>query len=681
MRRRRASLVAAAVLGVALLGATVGEALAEPGPIQLVSSNGIEQADSAEEPALSADGRFVAFIASIGGEAGVFRKNLVTGELATVYGTDPSAFEAGYEPAISADGRYVSFTTPEPLDPDDDTQPHTSDVYVADMATTPPTYELASTVTGHCEPLATTSPHTPCGLTYEGNAGAVATGRVSLSASGRELVFVTRAASNLTEPAVTSGTLPTPALQVAVRNLETDETTLISSALDPVTGQPEPDTPVEGGAVAATVGIRLPPGASISGDGSTVAWLGRHLRAQVQLPAPEAEEIALHEDGAEGYDEPLWRRVPGPADQLPPTRRIVNGLLFPAMVSGANAEGRAEACRSAFGWNLGAGQAVPVLSSDGDRVALVGQPDGYANAFVAETAGPSAGTVRRLTETSPLPLGDPCQEGDQAFAAVAAEIKAIAISPVGDRIAFTTQRQRFQLSPPNLVTPPPTSVGAEELYLLDLGTLTLERLTHGATLSEPSRKEEPNQPGTNSVSFDGSGETLAFASGAYNLVPADGNGFGNGAAGALGTDVFVVSDPRSTSSAGTTRISRPPAAIRPQARWELTARVSSRPDGSVRVAVGVPGAGRLGAAARTIPAKGSSARKVAAARRHAQLASVLVFVLHPAPGLLGRVRAPGGLETTLRLRFAGTGGKPLTDILSVRFRCHRGGKHKKDHAK
>ncbi len=671
MSARVLSGVVAAVLASALLGATASGTQAQPGPIQLVSSNGVEQADYAEAPALSANGRFVAFVAQIDGQVGVFRKDLVTGELATVDAVDPSA----REPSISAEGRYISFTTREPLDPNDDTQPQTSDVYVADMATTPPTYELASTVVGECDPLEAIEPHTPCGLTYEADAGAEATGRVSLSANGREVVFVTKTASDLTEPGKPNERTPTPPLQVAVRNLESDETTLISAALDPVTDRPKPNTPVPGRAVMGERPFR--PEAAISADGSTVAWLGAHLQAQVQVAEPEAEEISRQGDGSGVYDEPLWRRVPGPGDQLPPTRRIVDGQDFPAMVSGASRTG----CQQEVsGWNLGLGeegapvQAVPVLSSDGDRVALVGQPDGYANAFVVEMAGASAGIVRRLTETSPLPQGQPCQEVESTFNATAAQIRTIAMSPSGDRIAFTTKRQRFQLSPPNLVTPPPISIGVQELYLVDLGTLTMERLTHGTSLSEPSLIEEPGQRGTNSVSLDTNGEELAFASAAYNLVRDDGNGEGNGnsfGAGA-GTDVFVVGDPRATAAPGTTRISSPPLPLRPRPRWELTARVSSRPDGSVRVAVGVPGAGRLAAVARTIPEKGGRVRRVAVARHHARLASVLVFILRAGRRFGPRVHSPGGLEATLRLHFAGKEGKPLTDTLGVRFRFHRG---------
>jgi hypothetical protein len=539
------------------------------------------------------------------------------------------------------------------------------------MATTPPTYELATAVDG-CDPL-DPEPHTACGLTYEGVSGSVATGRLSLSADGREVVFVTRTASNLTEPAVTSAPFPTPPLQVAVRNLATDETTLVSTALGSTGG----DTPVEGGAVMSNG--QLKPAASLSADGSTVAWLGQHVPAQVQLDPGEAASIAGVEATNEGYDEPLVRRISGPVPGVdPPTRRVVTGRDFPEMISGANLTA-ASSCLTTSGWNLGSGQAVPALSADGDQVALIGQPNGYTDAFVVDVGGPTA-AVRRLTSSPPLPLNEACKATQSEFIASNAEIKTIAIAPDGERIAFTTRRQRFTLSPPNLVTPAAIGFGVEELYLVDRGAASLERLTHGTTVTEPSLVEQIGQPGAQSVSFDASGETLAFSSAAYNLVPADGNGAGNGQQFLpSGTDVFLISDPRAIQAPGTTRISSPPPAIRPRGRWALTAHASSRPDGSLRIAVGVPGAGKLAAVARTKTAPGGHVRKVAAARRKARLASVLIFILHPARGFRGQVHAKGGLEATLRLHFVGKGGEPLTATFDVRFRFSRDGK--KGHGK
>src|SRR5262249_1829730 len=148
-------------------------------------------------------------------------------------------------PSISADGRYVSFTTRAALDPVDDTQPNSEDVYVADMAVTPPTYELASALDGSAQAMSGSSTAAP---------------RVALSGDGRKLAFLNSADGG----------------QIYLRDLDTDQTTLVSVARDPVTGAMEPGVPVPGGGVMNAFA-----GAALSADGSTVAWVGAHLPAQV----------------------------------------------------------------------------------------------------------------------------------------------------------------------------------------------------------------------------------------------------------------------------------------------------------------------------------------------------------------------------------------------------------------
>ncbi len=102
------------------------------GSISLVSAGAVagtsndEQADHAGDSAISGDGRYVAFDGSFGGRTGVFRRDLVTGEVALVAGGDATM------PSISEDGRYVSFTTTARLDEQNDTDA-APDVYVRDM--------------------------------------------------------------------------------------------------------------------------------------------------------------------------------------------------------------------------------------------------------------------------------------------------------------------------------------------------------------------------------------------------------------------------------------------------------------------------------------------------------------------------------------------------------------------
>ena len=92
---------------------TASTARAEFGPVQLVSKSAVEQAAEAVDPAISADGRYVAFAGQLGGREGVFRKDLQTGAVAVVVtfeGTPVHSAAMSANPSISGDGRYVAFT-------------------------------------------------------------------------------------------------------------------------------------------------------------------------------------------------------------------------------------------------------------------------------------------------------------------------------------------------------------------------------------------------------------------------------------------------------------------------------------------------------------------------------------------------------------------------------------------
>ena len=174
------------------------------------------------------------------------------------------------------------------------------------------------------------------GLTYEYGAspaseekqyGSAAVGRSAISANGNEVAFVTTAVSNLVAP-------HTPALQVAVRYLDEDRTVLVSRCFE-CTNTDEPVSVQEGektyGALypgsASKFGFRPPPangeweddpppGASISADGSTVAWMGEDIGRQAPM-LPDETPVAL-------YTEPLWRRI---ADGIGNPHRARDGRL------------------------------------------------------------------------------------------------------------------------------------------------------------------------------------------------------------------------------------------------------------------------------------------------------------------------------------------------------------------
>ena len=129
--KRALAVIACAVLAPLCTGGApaLGDVF---GPISLVSQGSVpgasfvQQANSANDVAVSANGRYVAFDGSFAGHSGVFRRDLLSGEVASVAEGDAAL------PSISADGRYVSFTTTARLDAEND---HNAapDVYVRDM--------------------------------------------------------------------------------------------------------------------------------------------------------------------------------------------------------------------------------------------------------------------------------------------------------------------------------------------------------------------------------------------------------------------------------------------------------------------------------------------------------------------------------------------------------------------
>jgi hypothetical protein len=100
----------AAALAAGALGAA--PAAGEFGPIELQSVGPLDQADSATEPAISANGEYLAFQGSLDGVRGVFRKDLRDGQIELVaggsaYDPAPGSPADASAPSISAEGRYV----------------------------------------------------------------------------------------------------------------------------------------------------------------------------------------------------------------------------------------------------------------------------------------------------------------------------------------------------------------------------------------------------------------------------------------------------------------------------------------------------------------------------------------------------------------------------------------------
>jgi WD40 repeat protein len=723
------------------------------GPLSLVSEGTVrggapQQAEYAHDAAISADGRYVAFDGAVGGITGVWRRDLASGAIEAVAGGDAEL------PSISANGRYISFTTTAQLVPADETTG--PNVWVRDMEAGPeePAYRLVSAVDGSSRGLTYAYGSSPA-LEAQ-TRGAVAAGRSAISADGQQVAFVTTAVSNLVaDPQLEAeeearGETPkphTPALQVAVRNLQTQATTLVSGEYEPASATTAADKPVStvlagesfGAVYAGAPGFRPPPaygewgtnpppGASISADGTTVAWMGEDVGRQVRMLAGEAPGPL--------YTEPLWRRI-APGAQTA-TMRVTGGSDPGDPACAASGETAvsastppADPCLGPFVVNpesagaqstgiwpvregAGAfGDFVPRLSADGWRVAFlsgalpVALGENFGNHLQGEpadlyVADMHPGLTRRQALTPLTELA-----GAESLADVE-PINEFDISPDGSQVAFTTRRTQFPLGFPAFVSAPAAEPGMSELFDADLGDGTLTRVTHGY---EGGPSEQPHPPkrrgeedaygnqysaGAQSPSFSADGALIAFSSTASNLVFGDGN---TPPAGPLdGSDAFLVSR-QITGALPTPQYISPAPQTSTEPAWTLGVTASSRPDGSVLLYIAVPGAGVLRATSRSsvVVSTARSARRArhassrAAHARYAgkrkprvkvasrTVASASSVVAAPGGELvtlvlrLGKRYAPlasrgGGLAGTVGVSFAASGQPLLRQAVEVTFK-------------
>jgi hypothetical protein len=704
------------------------------GTISLLSASPFGQAEFAHDPALSEAGNYIVFDGSVAGVKGVWRREARPGAmLEQVAGGDATL------PSVSADGRYVSFTTNEgaSLPALTNGQIQTGEprleapsVYVRDMSLAPSqpgAFTLVSAKNHSSQSLSYEFPGAdPEQLEVdESRYGATAAGRSAITADGRTVAFVTTAWSDLAGPG-------TPPMQVAVRHLDTEETKLVSvrydpqtgrAAVDPSTGEPEPVPEEEGqyGAVwtkgrppqfSAHDGVVVEPytapqlaGASISADGSAVAWMGGQVEEQARMLS--GEQTGEYKR----YAEPLWRRISG--EPLEPTRRVTGGSEpeSPACVASGETKlpatpAAADPCQGPFATQLSAGLGlwngaeettdfVPRLSRDGDQVAFIataplvsseggfGLGGGGLNSDVYwtdMTAPTKTSGLRRLTEFA---------SAETSRVATNGNISDVGISPDGSQVAFTTMRTVFPLGEPAFISTPAAVPGLAELYDADLSNETLTRVTHGyeggtAEHPEVERGDEDRYAheadGALSPSFDESGNLLAFSSTAANLVFGDGNTPPSGLTGVDGADAFLV--PRIIFSPEPTPqvISPAPANPAPVPAWRLQASASSLADGAVQIRAEVPGTGELTVSASS-PLPAASARRgvrrtvkrvVARAARTAGSSTDLVtFELKLSGHYRPFASRTRGLPATITLAFAAAGHPTLRKTLPVRFVRHR----------
>jgi hypothetical protein len=601
------------------------------------------QADLASQPAISADGRYIAFTGSQAGVQGIFREDLATGAIDEVaagsignaaLGVPPSVGA----PSISGDGRYISFTTTV-ADPFTGAGSQCSSVYVRDMdeplmvtdpqtgqpVENPAAFTLASALNG-----------STTGLTYAGSGtggcpggGSSSAGNVALSGDGSEVAFTVVGESNLTTRA--SGQATTPPAQVVVRNLITNQTTLVSQTMASLGAAAGPQ-PVGGGAAVTDLSTRangLPadadPGdstAAISADGTTVAWLGTNIA--LQAPASQ------HDVGL-GYDDVLWRRIAdGPSA---PTRRVIcdetagldptygcNGPLdpqwpgaFPTSPAfgptvGSFSQPLGFAAGSVLRPNLSQmSAATPQLSADGQTVAVTSTAPAtdaipsYAGGVAAPSTNPFSDDVYVVdmaggeSRTEAVTRVTQWATNDFDDLPSAGQILSLAISPEGDRVAFTTRRVVFPHSPPALITAQLSQAAFPQMYVANLADGTLELVTTGFDAL-------PANGYVDSASFSANDGPMAFASAATNLVYGAQSDYQNG------DEVFTTTEIKPPGTPMVQVIGPPPPNPTISPEQKISTSVGRAADGSVLLDVSVPGSGALSAIAKAAVPRTATAK-------------------------------------------------------------------------
>jgi hypothetical protein len=627
------------------------------------------QAEMAYEPALSADGNYVAFTGRVASKPGVYRKNLATGELAVVaLGTGAGA------PSISAGGRYVSFTTfdypytlanprtgkPEagvPL-PDLCTR-----VYRRDMTEMGPeplqpgpesSYNLVSALDGSEEPLTYDSTTTESeGAIFDRKCtgvGSGAAGRVAMSADGSKVAFTVLGNSNLTgkctvKESTSAGELeittkvvacPTPPNQIAVREFNTNPDPPNAPATKLVSVEERTGKPVVHGAALSgkpSIDHQILPSkqevqqsndkastAAISGDGNAVAWMGINVGAQ-----SPADNVAPKDPGEypEEYAEPLWREIADPGAK---TRRVLAGEL----------RGCPSACPG--GLDLEWNNELPP----------------------ADTGAPFHGPVRgSYVEPQPSGSVEPFREVEAVTPQLSADGTMVAIlstQPDYGRIPNLTLGERGKKPTANAFVVNMTGGPTREqaiTRLTEWGSTNFEQAAlDGAIghlvisgdgsrvafntarsvfpLAPPALVTAPVQAVTGQLYVANlQAGTLAFASQGYNGEPANqgvdalalsANGrtiaLASGSTNLLpgvvndGKDVYLTREEDSPEVPGQQTITALPGGPPGDLGWSISATASPGPGGSLLIDVSVPGAGRLAASANvpvpvTSPASGS----------------------------------------------------------------------------
>lgn len=561
-------------------------------------------------------------------EGGIFRYDRVTGalqlvadgsEVSTEGGAKTLVFLGAHSPSVSSDGRYVAFATAQRLVPQDTNE--NVDVYVRDMdvpltagRSDSGAYKLVSAKDGGEEP----AEYAPRNPPLEGaEPGAEVWPNTSISADGRYVVFrTTELESNLPDHAL----VDTPPRQLFVRDLQAKTTTLLTRNLVSTTY-------ASGDPVAGVAGPATGP-ATISADGTTVAWVSTNAEAQTRFLPGEQPVSSVPYYLWRRWQEPnaVTRRPTGLADPddpaCPPGEEVTTSPTATGPCYGPLSEQESTLASIAG--------AAPGLSADGYEMAFLA-----GGALRPNITKPSALDVF-LTSMAP---GVSRKAGTRELTLAAnsgnpgstPSIESLAFSQDGSTIAFTTSRDDFVLPEPDPIgtfRPQPT---ANDLYVIHLTQNTLERAVVNYEGGEPNGSILVNP----TLSEDGS--TVAFTSSASNLIFGDANNDADAFTATLQAPAGVA--PPSSE----VNVIPGGFSVSTSASPELGLHVKRGKNGGLILLVETPGAGKL-----TAQARGTLVKKVGKKTK-----KVKVMLARAS----GTVRAEG--TTTLKLSLASKFAKQL----------------------
>jgi hypothetical protein len=619
---------------------------------------------------------------------------------------------------MSADGRYVVFVTQERLDPDDSNW--LTDVYVRDMTKTirsnPPAGEerddegawtLVSVLDGPGETPATyrPSPGAPGELpdscedtTSPPNASSGALlpsgGSELISADGRRVIF----SLGVRNSNLPSGSDTTSRVNLFWRDLDQQATRAVT--------RDKNDSSEAGVPVASTALVNI---ASLSGDGTKVAWAGSAGPAQARI---EPQEYGSQ--GSESnHRHTFWRDMSAPGTA--PTRRPASLIDYhdPDCDADALATVTHEQVQneSREGPCLGYVAHSVIESADATDLAL--SHDGLTVAFTMPglprpSPDNSGGTIEDVWVTSMAP-GVSRKGGTEIVTRVPGApdgapgtneaVAGVSLSADARLLAFRTKRTDFSsLTAPAPVGPMPTLTGISNVFRVTLAAdrtpELLELVTRGKDACEDP--VEMNGGGGTRVRYSADGGVIAFDSDAANLAPGAGTRPQPGGGLDGKTDVFV-SRPRTGPEApgpcdplppgpgggdtggggetggGAITPPPPPGGDPPAtpARFRLGAAKVDR-KGVVRLRLTVPHPGTVQGVATAPNATASQRRKrqvtYGRGRAAARRAGAVTLVVKPTSAGRKLIRRRRTLPVRIKVTYRPNGGRPVTSTKRVTVR-------------